>query len=71
MYTCDGSWSQGIIYKSVDGGESWTPNCTHGQLGQKDNEHVGKVANLETATFAGLSMDSWRSLRRMQTPSTL
>ena len=56
LYTCDGSWAQGIIYKSTDGGESWSPNCTRGQRGQKDNEHVGKIANLETATFAGLSM---------------
>jgi hypothetical protein len=30
LYTCDASWSQGIIYKSTDGGDSWAPNCTRG-----------------------------------------
>ena len=56
LYTCDGSWAQGVIYRSTDGAESWKPVCTRGNVGQGDDQAMKSAFVIHTGLFAGLSM---------------
>lgn len=53
LFTGDAAWNTGVIYRSKDGGRSWTPLATKGNIGKNDG--VGSLPKVETATFAGLA----------------
>ena len=57
LYTNDSSWSTGVVYKSVDGGQNWTPLATRKNGGREDNDTGrAKLFQVETAIAAGLGM---------------
>lgn len=58
LFCNDGAWNTGVIYRSRDGGATWLPVATKGNIGQDDFPELPRegVAILRTAYPAGLSL---------------
>ncbi len=55
MYTCDGSFKSGVIFKSVNGGKTWTGLATQKHFGQDQTEEQKALHHVETFFSIGLS----------------
>jgi lysophospholipase L1-like esterase len=60
LWTNDGRWNTGVIYRSVDGGKSWSPVATKQNIGHAEDSPERKsllgAAGVETATNGGCAV---------------
>jgi len=60
MYTCDTAWNTGVIYRTVDGGNSWLPVATKQNIGQNEKDPARRALldarKVEVAHFSGVAM---------------
>jgi photosystem II stability/assembly factor-like uncharacterized protein len=55
MYTCDGSFKSGVIFKGVDGGKTWKGLATQKHFGQDQSEELKALQQVNTFFEVGLS----------------
>lgn len=55
LYTNDGAWNAATIYKSIDGGATWTAVANRAGIGVEHAVGSEGIFQIETATFAGIS----------------
>jgi hypothetical protein len=60
MYTADGAWDAGVVYRSTDGGRQWRPVATKGNVGQKEDTPeraaLAGTCKVDVAYFSGCAM---------------
>ena len=56
LFTNDGAWNAGVIYKSSDGGANWFPVASRQGIGVEQKTGTQQVFQPKTATFAGISV---------------
>ncbi len=57
MYTADGAWDTGVLYRSTDGGRQWQPVATRQNVSQQEDtperKRLTAASRIDVAYFAG------------------